>query len=89
MQIDTENWSVTWPQDKRLATREALRNLLRSKIVTPRDLARVLGRLKASALAWPTVHLETFGIQRVLSSAATRGWDTPLDLNQQTRFALR
>lgn len=82
MELNTVEWTIKWPKPKREAVQRKLKNLLQGTH-TPRFLAEVVGALKAASPAWPTVHLETFLLQREVAQLARQGWDTKTPLSTQ------
>ena len=87
-EINTTTWEIKWPMAKRRAVQKSIQKLLNGA-QTARSLARVVGALKAAGPAWPTVHLETFLLQKEVSQMARQGWDTKMSLSDQTYRELR
>ena len=87
-EINTTTWEIKWPMAKRRAVQKSIQKLLNGA-QTARSLARVMGALKAAGPAWPTVHLETFLLQKEVSQMARQGWDTKMSLSDQTYRELR
>ena len=81
-EINTTTWEIRWPMAKRQAVQKSIQKLLKG-VQTPRSLARVVGALKAAGPAWPTIHLETFLLQKEVSQIARQGWDTKVSLSDQ------
>lgn len=88
MEISTRKWTISWPKEKRLAALKRIEKHLKG-LSTPRSLAKLVGTLKAAALAWPTVHLETFTLQKELSQAARKGWDSKMVITTKAYQELR
>ena len=87
-EINTTTWEIRWPMAKRQAVQKSIQKLLKGA-QTPRSLARVVGALKAAGPAWPTIHLETFLLQKEVSQIARQGWDTKVSLSDQAYRELR
>ena len=87
-EINTTTWEIRWPMAKRQAVQKSIQKLLKG-VQTPRSLARVVGALKAAGPAWPTIHLETFLLQKEVSQIARQGWDTKVSLSDQAYRELR
>ena len=88
MELNTEDWTIKWPDAKRQGVQQEMKKLLKGA-QTPRTLARVVGALKAAGPAWPTIHLETFTLQKELSRAARSGWDKKMTLTNEIYKEIR